>query len=99
MVVGYRVARMTQAIVRGFGMLKIGRYSLPNVLAGEALVPELIQDACTPIALADALRTWLDQPARMEALQSRFRDLHLELRRDASVLAADAVDGLLAAPR
>lgn len=99
MVVGYRVARTTQAVVRGFGMLKIGRFSLPNVLAGEALVPELIQDACTPTALSNALHDWLEQPVRVETLQSRFRELHLALRRDASVLAADAIDGLLATPR
>jgi lipid-A-disaccharide synthase len=99
MVVGYRVARSTKWLVEGFGMLKIGRYSLPNVLSGEALVPEFIQDACKPVALSDALRTWLKEPSRVEALQSRFRELHLELRRDASVLAADAVDGLLAIPR
>jgi lipid-A-disaccharide synthase len=124
MVVGYRVARTTQAIVRGLNMLKIPRYSLPNVLhmevpmsraqslprtgsgdaqerplAGKALVPELIQGDCTPRALADAVLAWLDEPARVDAVVSRFRELHLELRRDASVLAADAVDELIAEPR
>ncbi len=99
MVVGYRVARMTQAVVRGFGMLKIGRYSLPNVLSGEALVPEFIQDACKPVALADAIGAWLDEPARVAAVTSRFRELHVDLRRDASILAADAVDELLGATR
>jgi len=116
MVVGYRVARTTQAIVRGLGMLKIARYSLPNILhmevrmsraqdaqerplAGEALVPELIQGDCTPRALADAVLAWLDNPARVDAVVSRFRELHLELRRDASALAADTVDELLAEAR
>jgi lipid-A-disaccharide synthase len=97
-------------------MLKIGRYSLPNVLhmevpmpqaqdaqerrlAGQSLVPELMQEDCTPHALADALRGWLDEPARVQALIPRFRELHLALRRDASVLAADVVDELLASPR
>ncbi|HEV2606753.1 MAG TPA: lipid-A-disaccharide synthase [Xanthomonadaceae bacterium] len=96
MVVAYRIARATQAIVKGFRMLKIGRYSLPNILAGESLVPELMQGDCTPAALADALRAWLDEPDRVQALLPRFRELHLALRRDASVLAADAVDELLA---
>ena len=115
-VVAYRIAPTTHALVKGFGMLKIGRYSLPNVLhmevpmpraqdaqerrlAGQSLVPELMQEACTPHALADALRGWLDEPARVQALIPRFRELHLALRRDASVLAADVVDELLASPR
>ena len=116
MVVGYRVARTTQAIVRGLNMLKVPRYSLPNILhaavrmpqaqdaqdrslAGEALVPELIQGDCTPRALADAVLAWLDEPARVDAVVSRFRELHLELRRDASALAAEAIDELIAEPR
>ncbi len=99
MVVAYRIAATTHALVKGFGMLKIGRYSLPNVLADESLVPELMQKDCTPVALADALRGWLDEPARVQALIPRFLSLHLALRRDASARAADAIDELLAARR
>jgi lipid-A-disaccharide synthase len=99
MVVAYRIAPVTHAIVKGFGMLKADRYSLPNVLAGEDLVPELMQKNCTPAALADALRDWLDEPSRIATLLPRFRELHLALRRDASVLAADAIDELLPTAR
>jgi lipid-A-disaccharide synthase len=95
MVVAYRVAAFTEFLVTRFRMLKIGRYSLPNVLADADLVPELIQHDCTPPALATAMREWLDHPERVAALLPRFRELHLSLRRDASVLAADAVDGML----
>jgi lipid-A-disaccharide synthase len=98
MVVAYRVAAFTEYLVTRFRMLKIGRYSLPNVLAGEELVPELIQQDCTPTALAAAVRGWLDHPERVAALLPRFRELHLALRRDASVLAANAVDELSLAP-
>lgn len=97
MVVAYRVAAFTEYLVTRFRMMKIGRYSLPNVLAGEELVPELIQQDCTPTALAAAVRDWLDHPERVAALLPRFRELHLALRRDASMLAADAVDELLSA--
>ena len=106
MVVAYRIAAATHALVKRLGMLKIGRYSLPNILdgmvptmlpraAGNPLVPELMQKECTPTALAAALRAWLDQPAHVEAVLPRFRELHVALRRNASVLAADVVDGLL----
>ncbi len=97
MVVAYRVAALTARLVTGLRMLKITRYSLPNILAGEDLVPELIQRDCTPHALAAALRDWLDHPERVAALLPRFRELHLGLRQNASALAADVVDGLLPA--
>ncbi len=116
MVVAYRVARSTQAIVRGLRLLRIGHYSLPNVLhsalpmspaqhvqfpalTDATLVPELMQDACTPPALASAVLAWLDQPERMHAVLARFAQLHAQLHRNASPLAAAAVDELLAQAR
>ncbi|CAN5661869.1 lipid-A-disaccharide synthase [soil metagenome] len=96
MVVGYRVAPLTHALVRGLGMLKVDRYALPNVLAGEDLVPELMQGECTPRNLADAVLELLRQPQCGAKLAERFRELHLVLRRDASSRAADAVAQLLA---
>jgi len=96
MVVGYRIAALTHAIVRGMGMLKVDRYSLPNVLAGDTLVPELMQDDCTPDKLAAAVLHWLRDPAAVAALQPRFRALHAQLRCDASARAAEAVAELVA---
>jgi lipid-A-disaccharide synthase len=98
MVVGYRIAPLTHAIVKGMGMLKVDRYALPNVLAGDTLVPELMQDDCTPEKLADAVLHWLRDPSAVAALQPRYRDLHVQLRRDASARAADAIVELVARP-
>lgn len=98
MVVGYRIAASTHAIVKGLGMLKIRYYALPNVLAGELLVPELMQGACTPDNLAHAILDWLQHPAAVAGVLPRFRDIHLALRRDASKSAADAVAGLIGMP-
>ena len=95
MVVGYRISPTTHAIVKGLGMLKVDRYALPNVLAGETIAPELMQDDCTPAALADAIMAWFSDPAAVEALEPRYRELHLLLRRDASREAAVAVSELL----
>ncbi|RZA18726.1 MAG: lipid-A-disaccharide synthase, partial [Lysobacteraceae bacterium] len=47
MVIGHRISGLTYAIVKAFGLLKSTHVSLPNVLAGEALVPELLQGDCT----------------------------------------------------
>ena len=111
MVVAYRLARSTAVIVRGLRLLKIDHYSLPNVLDAAlpttssvaatrtALVPELLQAACTPAALAAAVLAWLDDPARSQIALARFAELHAQLRRDGSVLAADAVDEVLAERR
>jgi lipid-A-disaccharide synthase len=96
MVVGHRIAPLTHAIVRRLGLLKSRFVSLPNVLAGEALVPELLQDDCTAPKLRDAVLAWLRDPEAAIALRPRFRALHENLRRDASARAADAVAGLVA---
>lgn len=99
MVVGYKVARSTQYLVRALGLMKVDRYSLPNVLSGEDVAPELMQDECTPDRLAAAVLSWFHSPQAVERLQPRYRELHLALRRDASDRAAAAVDRLLdAAP-
>ncbi len=97
MVVGYRVAGSTYRLVKGLGMLKVDHYALPNVLAGEELVPELMQDECTPALLSDAVLRWFRDPAAVEALVPRFDAIHGSLQRDASVYAARALDELLRA--
>ena len=95
MVVAYRLARMTYLIVKNLGMLKVNRYALPNVLAGRDLVPEIMQDACTPESLAAALLPMLRARSADPALVAEYRRLHLELRRSASRSAADAVADLI----
>lgn len=95
MVVGYRVSGLTYRMVKGLGMLKVDHYALPNVLAGEPLVPELMQHDCTPDRLAEAVLRWLRDPVAVARLVPRFLALHQALRQDASVQAANAVIQLL----
>ncbi|MEG2049548.1 MAG: lipid-A-disaccharide synthase, partial [Comamonas sp.] len=72
---------------------------LPNILCSDFVVPELLQDAATPEALAAATLDWLqayDQaPSKIDALQARFSALHETLFRDTSALAADAIQKLM----
>ena len=68
---------------------------LPNILCQDFVVPELLQDAATPGALARAVLDWLDAPERITALQQRFAALHHELRRDTAQLATDAIEKVL----
>jgi lipid-A-disaccharide synthase len=68
---------------------------LPNILCGDFVVPELLQDAATSQALAAAVLKWFDQPEKIAALQQRFHALHLELKRDTPQLAAHAIQTIL----
>jgi len=72
---------------------------LPNILCREFVVPELLQDAATPQALADAVLQWLAAkdaaPEKIDALQQKFTALHHELQRDTSRLAAHAIQQVL----
>lgn len=95
MVVGHRISPLTYRIVTFFKLLKTRYVSLPNVLADAPLVPELLQDDCTPEKLAAACLRWLGQPGAVDALLPKFADIHAQLRCDASARAADAVAELL----
>ncbi|MBT9462635.1 lipid-A-disaccharide synthase [Hydrogenophaga sp.] len=68
---------------------------LPNILCGEFVVPEFLQEAASPQALAQSVLDWLDAPERINALQQRFTTLHHSLRRDTAQLATDAIEKVL----
>ncbi len=92
MLVCYRMAPLSYAIISR--LLKVSFFSLPNLLAGDALVEELVQQQVQAPVLADKLQALLADGAS-EALQQRYLALHQELRRDASRRAAAAVLSLL----
>ncbi|HQU15131.1 MAG: lipid-A-disaccharide synthase [Chromatiales bacterium 21-64-14] len=89
MVVAYRLHPVTYWIVRR--LVRIPRVALPNLLSGEALVPEYLQQGVVPARLGAALLHWLDDPQARSAVAERFAALHWELRRDASTQAAAAI--------
>ncbi|QRY82023.1 lipid-A-disaccharide synthase [Pseudomonas sp. PDNC002] len=90
MVVAYKVAPMTYRILKR--LVKSPYISLPNLLAGRLLVPELIQDAATPDALAATLLPLLDDGS---VQTESFDAIHRALRQDASAQAAEAVLALV----
>jgi lipid-A-disaccharide synthase len=89
MVIAYRQSPITWRLMRS--MLYLPYIGMPNILAGERLVPELLQDDANPVALAGALlKLWRDEAAR-ERQVARFHELHHLLRQNTAQKAADAV--------
>jgi lipid-A-disaccharide synthase len=95
MVVAYRLAPLTAFIARDLGLVKLQHFSLPNLLAGEELVPEFFQEDVRSEELARALHQSLVDAPRRELLQARFRDIHLQLRQGAGARAAQIIVELL----
>jgi len=89
MVIAYRVSRLNWWRMRRLALQPW--FGLPNILAQRFVVPELIQDAATPEALAREALAWLDDPARCAAVAREFAELHRQLRRDTARRASDAV--------
>jgi lipid-A-disaccharide synthase len=92
MVIVYRQSPVTWAIMRP--LLYLPYVGLPNILAGEKLVPELLQDAATPAALSAALVDLLRDGAARTRQIERFREFHHLLRQNTAAKAADAVLGV-----
>ncbi len=96
MVVAYRVAWLTYALVKLLGLMRTSVYSLPNILAGRQIVPELMQDACTPAAIAAALAPALRARSADADTLAEFGRLHESLRAPLPQDAGAAIADLLA---
>jgi len=95
MVVAYRVAASSYALVKGLGLLRVKHVSLPNLLAKREIVPEFLQYQALPHAMGTAvLRLLQEQAARAAQLES-FATLSGNLRCRADERAAEAVLDLL----
>jgi lipid-A-disaccharide synthase len=89
MVIAYKVLRAEWELIRHMGYLPwIG---LPNILAREFVVPEFLQHAATPQALAEAVWFQLTDEANRVKLQQRFLDMHHSLLRNSAEASAAAV--------
>lgn len=95
MVITYKMAGTSWRLMRRMGYLPY--VGLPNILAGEFVVPELLQHDATPENLAQALLNALNDNVVRERIPQRFADIHRQLRRNTAEQAARAVLPLLVA--
>ena len=89
MVIAYRMHPLSWQLMKR--MAYQPWVGLPNILCRSFVVPELIQEACTPEGLAHEALKWLDQSERQVQLQERFTALHHQLRCDTATGATDAI--------
>ena len=95
MVVTYELSSMNYWLARGLNLIKTQFVSMPNLLAGRRLVPELLQtDSRIPMLGAWALRLLADSPERRAQIAG-FTVLHDTLARGANARAAEAVAELV----
>jgi len=97
MVITYRQSTLSWLIQRS--LLYLPYVGMPNILAGERLVPELLQGRASPAALAAALLALLRDTDAQERQVRKFREIHAVLRQDNAARSADAVLGVLDAGR
>jgi len=89
MVITYRQSPLSWHLMRSMAYLPY--VGMPNILAGERLVPELLQDEATPAALSAALINLLRDSDAQRRQRERFAEFHQLLRRNAAERAAEAV--------
>jgi lipid-A-disaccharide synthase len=89
MVIAYRMHPLSWQLMKR--MAYQPWVGLPNILCREFIVPELIQEACTPQGLAQEGLRWLAQDGRRDQLRERFMELHHQLRCDTATRATDAI--------
>ncbi|TDF39549.1 lipid-A-disaccharide synthase [Alteromonadaceae bacterium M269] len=87
MVVAYRIKPVTEMIMKR--LYKPKYFSLPNLLSGRELVPELLQEDVNPEKMASLLEGMIKSADR--DMLDTFKDIHLTLKRDADKAAASAV--------
>ena len=89
MVVTYKLSALNYAIMSR--MLTSEYIALPNILANEGLVPEIIQDQVSGEALGSAVMEYFAQPEKTKALTERFTAIHQQLKQNGDVRAAKAI--------
>lgn len=95
MIVAYKLSALTFWLIMFFKLMKVTRFSLPNLLSGKDLVPELMQENARVDNVVREVSLLLDHPEKADAVVDEFQTIHNQLRLNASERAADAVLDLI----
>lgn len=95
MVVGYKLHWLSYRLITRLKLLQIEHVAMANLLSGEALAPEFIQDACEPAQLTPAVMKMFREPQLIEPVRKHYRQIHQSLIMDTNQRAAAAVLSLL----
>lgn len=96
MVAAYRVAAITAFVIRFFKIIKVKYFTLPNNLANEYLVPELVQEEVTAEKIAKEVEQQYAQPIEeKQRVLKRFNEIHITLKQNASEKVAKILHKLL----
>lgn len=93
MVISYRASALTAMIVRS--LIKVNQVGLPNLLTGQAVVPELLQEEATPELLGQELYCLLNNAWLRSRQTEQFDAVRAELKRDSAALSANAIAELM----
>ena len=91
MVAAYRFSALTFLLIRSLGLVQVPYFSLPNLLAGQQLVPEYLQSEVIGSALGAAVLEFIEAPEHAATMLTKFGELRGQLRRGANWRAATAV--------
>jgi lipid-A-disaccharide synthase len=95
MVVVYRLGALSAWLIRRLNLVKSKFFAQPNLLADRRVVGEYFQEQVDPESLGAELLAWLDDAGRRAELEQEFVRLHVDLKRDASARAAQAILALV----
>jgi lipid-A-disaccharide synthase len=89
MIIAYRMSPLTYQLAKL--LVKTPYAGLPNLLANQLLVPELIQDAVKPETICQHILDYLDCPEKVQLLQAKFTEIHHQLRADSASSISEAI--------
>ena len=94
-IVVYKMSSLSYWFLRIFKIVQTNYISLPNILLGKEVVPELIQKEAHPESIFNESVLYLSNQKVVKELQEQFNGLYLELKKNASMLATNAIIDIL----
>lgn len=89
MIITYRMPKISWSLLKRMHYLPY--VGLPNVLANQFVVPELLQDDATPEKLTEKMNEMLQDKKHLKEIQEVFTDMHRTLKQNSAKKSAEVV--------